>query len=130
MTQQTDRELRRAIAWLNNEGGFGNNIQYMRVKHAAEGLPFPIINNVIKVLLQEPNKIEDPTQWIVEYLNEERFNGGEDRWNDSDWPADSWKWSEPKIEPTGQTRRQAADSKWAGRGSWSESGGLNDGYGK
>jgi len=130
MTQQTDRELRRAIAWLNNEGGFGNNIQYMRVKRATEGLPFPIVNGIIKVLLQERNKIEDPTHWIVDCLNEERFNGGEDRWNDPSWPASAWHWSEPTIEPTGQTRWQGSDGRWDGRSGWSESGGYDDGYGK
>jgi len=125
MAQQPDKQLRRAIAWLNNEGGFGNDIQYMVVKRANEGLPFPIVNNIIKALLQERDNIEDPTRWIANRLNEERYNGGEDRWNDKSWPPSLWNWSDPTLDQNGQTRWQGSDSRWSGggRSGWSESGG-------
>mmetsp|Transcript_35104 Transcript_35104/g.109184 ORF Transcript_35104/g.109184 Transcript_35104/m.109184 type:complete len:510 (+) Transcript_35104:97-1626(+) len=93
-----DRELRRAIAWLNNEGGFDNALQYMKIAEAAAGLPFNVVQNVINNLVDKCNEVNDPTSWVCAGLSKEHRNQaaewGEawsgEAWAGEAWPGEAW----------------------------------------
>merc|ERR1712194_585936 len=66
---RTDWKLRVRLMWLNNEGGFANQINYRRVKSAATGLPCDMIMTVMKEAQQRRQEQADPTQFICDLLN-------------------------------------------------------------
>lgn len=122
-----DRELRRAIAWLNNEGGFQNQIQYMKVADASQGLPFPIVQSIIRLLLEKRDEVGDPTAWVCASLAKERLGKGkghagsgggasEAAWGQGGWSGAAWAGSE------GWSGEASADWSGPGGASWSGSG--------
>lgn len=73
-----DRQVRRRIAWLNNEGGFGNSISYMKVSEAV-GETSAELEDVIQVLddLQEKQAtVNDPTAFVTSGIRRAGKNTG------------------------------------------------------
>lgn len=66
--QSVDRELRRRIAWLNNEGGFGNTITYRDVADAASGLELSAVARIFDVMQESRKHIANPTDWLTNAL--------------------------------------------------------------
>lgn len=64
-----DRELRRRIHWLNNDGGFRNDIFYLKVRDACDGLDEEFVWEVLDNLLDTgAEDIRDPTSWVCSGL--------------------------------------------------------------
>mmetsp|Transcript_2608 Transcript_2608/g.8032 ORF Transcript_2608/g.8032 Transcript_2608/m.8032 type:complete len:409 (+) Transcript_2608:146-1372(+) len=71
-----DRELRRRIAWLNNEGGFNNTITYREISEAAAGLDVAVVMKLFNQLEERRAEITNPTTWIIDSLWQERDSRG------------------------------------------------------
>lgn len=75
--EKADWKFRVRLMWLNNEGGFANQINYRKVKDAATGLASKIIMQVLKDAQQQRQIIiSDPTAFIVEALMSKRIELG------------------------------------------------------
>jgi len=64
MTTFDDARLRKRIAWLNNAGGFENQIIYSKVAETAEGLTDQKVMEILKYLEDNYDKVWDPMRWI------------------------------------------------------------------
>mmetsp|Transcript_50362 Transcript_50362/g.155703 ORF Transcript_50362/g.155703 Transcript_50362/m.155703 type:complete len:390 (+) Transcript_50362:112-1281(+) len=75
-TQDVNREVRRRVAWLNNEGGFQNSIGYQEVADAAAGSEIHTVVKVFQNLQEKRHEIANPTAWVCAALCKEQWGGG------------------------------------------------------
>lgn len=72
-----DRKLRTRVRWLNNEGGFENNINYSKISQAANGVSSEKVLSALKYLEDKgPASVDDPTAWVCAGLSKVRRGGG------------------------------------------------------
>lgn len=105
-----DQELRRRIHWLNNDGGFGNDIFYLKVSDACQGLDPEQCFRILDGLQDKgPEEIQDPTAWICNGLQKvrERFH--------------------PHLPPPGKGRKGGKGGGAGGKGVGGGKGGRRDG---
>mmetsp|Transcript_48747 Transcript_48747/g.140186 ORF Transcript_48747/g.140186 Transcript_48747/m.140186 type:complete len:500 (+) Transcript_48747:133-1632(+) len=74
--EQKDREIRRRVRALNNEGGFENAIVYDKIAEAAEGVKLPVVMEVLQRLEDNWDRVEDPNAWVCAGLRKARSTGG------------------------------------------------------
>lgn len=70
-----DRQLRRRVRWLNNEGGFENKIMYSKLAEASAGLESKQVMEVLKYLEERWEYIDDPTAWACTGLRKAASGG-------------------------------------------------------
>lgn len=78
-TADPDRQVRRRIAWMNNEGGFGNTINYTKVSEAVTESGGVALGDIITVLdgLQEKRStVKDPTAFVTAGIRRASKPGG------------------------------------------------------
>mmetsp|Transcript_16875 Transcript_16875/g.48004 ORF Transcript_16875/g.48004 Transcript_16875/m.48004 type:complete len:286 (-) Transcript_16875:140-997(-) len=68
--------LRRRIRWLNNAGGFGNQILYYKVAEASESIDKGRVFEILNYLEENWWKIRDPTAWICSSLDKANTAAG------------------------------------------------------
>lgn len=64
-----DSRLRKRVAWLNNFGGFENQIIYSKVAEAAQGLTDNKVMEILKYVEDNYDKVWDPMRWILSSLD-------------------------------------------------------------
>mmetsp|Transcript_25620 Transcript_25620/g.41085 ORF Transcript_25620/g.41085 Transcript_25620/m.41085 type:complete len:372 (-) Transcript_25620:20-1135(-) len=71
---QADRKLRKHIAWLNNEGGFANGINYQKVLEVAQYLDIHTTMKALKYLEEKKDEVKDPTAWVTSRLRKAGYD--------------------------------------------------------
>lgn len=64
----TDKLIRKSVAWLNEDGGFGNSVLYREVAKAAIGKSEREVASVFERMMKSDEKIENPTEYLVRAL--------------------------------------------------------------
>jgi len=69
LAEDVDRQLRKRVRWLNNDGGFDNRIVYSKLAEAASSLDNPKkVMEVLQFLEESWQWVEDPTAWVCAAL--------------------------------------------------------------
>lgn len=67
-----DHRLRKRITWLNNTGGFGNEIRYDKIAEAAWGLPESTVMTILKKMEEKgAEEVKDPTAYVTSAIRKE-----------------------------------------------------------